>query len=182
MYKRQVSCWCPLTHVGAISDIDRCKPRRAFRFGTEGGHADFAPRTETEVELYRYLAAEYGHVSRERVCSGAGLVNIYRFLRDRDEPAAAGAETPTPAAVTAEARLDRQSLAGRALGIACSGDVTIHTGVITLRSDEDTVSFAKRADAALQAAQTKGDAGTQLGSSNLGPMASLMPLVKSASR
>ncbi len=75
-----------------------------------------------------------------------------------------------------------KTLAGRSLGIACSGDVTIHTGVITLRSDEDTVSFAKRADAALQAAQTKGDAGTQLGSADLGPMASLMPLVKSAAR
>jgi glucokinase len=48
----------------------------------EGGHTDFAPRSELEVELYRFLAAEHGHVSYERICSGAGLVNVYRFLRE----------------------------------------------------------------------------------------------------
>lgn len=52
---------------------------------SEGGHADFAPRSELEVELWRYLAAEDPHVSYERVCSGLGLVNIYRFLRLRSE-------------------------------------------------------------------------------------------------
>ncbi|HXZ30807.1 MAG TPA: glucokinase [Terriglobales bacterium] len=51
-------------------------------FASEGGHADFAPRTELEIELLRYLAARYGHVSFERVVSGPGLVNIFYFLRD----------------------------------------------------------------------------------------------------
>jgi glucokinase len=51
-------------------------------FACEGGHCDFAPRTELEVELLRYLAARFGHVSFERVVSGPGLVNVYRFLRD----------------------------------------------------------------------------------------------------
>ena len=50
---------------------------------TEGGHVDFAPRTELEVELWRFLAAELDHVSYERVCSGMGIVNIERFLRVR---------------------------------------------------------------------------------------------------
>lgn len=49
---------------------------------TEGGHADFAPRTDLETALLGYLRAEYGHVSYERLLSGPGLVNIYRFLRD----------------------------------------------------------------------------------------------------
>ncbi len=49
---------------------------------TEGGHADFAPRTDLEASLLGYLRKEYGHVSYERVLSGPGLVNIYRFLRD----------------------------------------------------------------------------------------------------
>jgi glucokinase len=49
---------------------------------SEGGHADFAPRNETEIEMLRYLAAQFGHVSYERVLSGPGLYNIYRFLRD----------------------------------------------------------------------------------------------------
>ncbi|HEY8902797.1 MAG TPA: glucokinase [Chthoniobacterales bacterium] len=48
----------------------------------EGGHSDFAARSEIEVELLRYLQARFGHVSAERVISGQGLTNIYAFLRD----------------------------------------------------------------------------------------------------
>jgi len=51
-------------------------------FAAEGGHADFAPNSELEIELLRYLAGRYGHVSCERVISGPGLVNIFQFLRD----------------------------------------------------------------------------------------------------
>ena len=51
---------------------------------SEGGHADFAPNNETEDELWRYLHSRYGHVSIERVVSGSGLVNIYRWLKDSD--------------------------------------------------------------------------------------------------
>jgi glucokinase len=50
--------------------------------GSEGGHADFAPRTDLETDLLRYLRREFGHVSYERVLSGPGLFNIYRFLRE----------------------------------------------------------------------------------------------------
>src|SRR5581483_1118280 len=49
---------------------------------SEGGHADFAPRNEIEIELLKYLLKDYGRVSYERVVSGPGLFNIYRFLRD----------------------------------------------------------------------------------------------------
>jgi glucokinase len=49
---------------------------------SEGGHADFAPRTELEIDLLRYLLARFGHVSYERVLSGPGLFNIYRFLKE----------------------------------------------------------------------------------------------------
>lgn len=48
---------------------------------SEGGHTDFAPQTEDEFQLLRYLQKKYsGHVSYERLLSGMGLVNIYRFL------------------------------------------------------------------------------------------------------
>ncbi len=47
---------------------------------SEGGHADFAPQNEQEIELLRFLQARFGHVSYERVLSGPGLVNIYEFL------------------------------------------------------------------------------------------------------
>lgn len=52
-------------------------------FACEGGHADFAPNGELEVELLKYLQPKFGHVSWERVLSGPGLHNIYKFLRDR---------------------------------------------------------------------------------------------------
>jgi glucokinase len=48
----------------------------------EGGHADFAPRDDVEIDLLRYLVKQFGRVSYERVLSGPGLFNIYRFLRD----------------------------------------------------------------------------------------------------
>ncbi len=49
-------------------------------FATEGGHCDFAPNTPQEFELYRFLEGEFGHVSWERLVSGPGLFNIYRFI------------------------------------------------------------------------------------------------------
>jgi glucokinase len=50
---------------------------------SEGGHADFAPRNEREIELLRYLRQHFGnHISNERVLSGPGFYNIYCFLRD----------------------------------------------------------------------------------------------------
>jgi len=52
---------------------------------SEGGHADFAPNDALQDQLLGYLRAEYGHVSWERVLSGPGLHNIYRFLRSRGE-------------------------------------------------------------------------------------------------
>jgi glucokinase len=51
---------------------------------SEGGHADFAPRSDEEIELLRYLRTRLGgHVSWERLLSGPGFFNIYSFLRER---------------------------------------------------------------------------------------------------
>jgi glucokinase len=47
---------------------------------SEGGHADFAPRGKVQVDLLEFLTREFDHVSFERVLSGPGLHNIYRFL------------------------------------------------------------------------------------------------------
>jgi glucokinase len=50
---------------------------------SEGGHGDFAARTDDEIELLRYLRSMlHGRVSCERVVSGIGLKNIYSFCRD----------------------------------------------------------------------------------------------------
>lgn len=64
-----------LTHDGSAYQV----------FGSEGGHADFAPKSPLEFDLSRYLL-ERNHIERvsvERVVSGQGIVAIYQFLRDR---------------------------------------------------------------------------------------------------
>lgn len=89
----------------------------------EGGHADFAPRTEIEIALFRFLAEEYGHVSYERVCSGQGLVNIYRFFRQAYSSLSArptGEPAPSPAAISAEAAADSRSIGALALDLFMS--------------------------------------------------------------
>lgn len=94
---------------------------------SEGGHADFAPRDELEIDLLRYLVKDLGgRVSYERVLSGAGLHNIYRFLRDtgrgEEEPwlterLAAG---DPPAVVSQTALEGRSPLCVRALDLFIS--------------------------------------------------------------
>jgi len=50
---------------------------------SEGGHCDFAPRTDVEDDLQRHLRGKFGgHVSFERVLSGPGFFNVYSFFRD----------------------------------------------------------------------------------------------------
>jgi len=89
---------------------------RHFRpLASEGGHGDFAPRDELEIELLRYLMGRFGHASYERVLSGPGLFNIYRFLKESrgmEEPAwlterfAAGDD---PSAIVSKASLAKEA-------------------------------------------------------------------------
>lgn len=63
---------------------------RHHPFPCEGGHADFAPRNDIQMELLAYLLKKHGRVSAERILSGPGIKNIYDFLRDShkaEEPA-----------------------------------------------------------------------------------------------
>lgn len=66
------------------------RPNGYEPFASEGGHADFAPRDDLEMDLLRYLLRKFRRVSYERVLSGPGLYNLYQFFRDThraDEPA-----------------------------------------------------------------------------------------------
>ncbi|MEX2663444.1 MAG: glucokinase, partial [Vicinamibacterales bacterium] len=49
---------------------------------SEGGHADFAARTPTEMEMVTALGRIFGRVGVELVVSGPGLVNVYQFTHD----------------------------------------------------------------------------------------------------
>jgi len=60
-------------------------------YPSEGGHGDYAPRNEDEIDLLRFLKQKYnGRISFERIVSGMGLTNIYEFLRE-----VRGVEEPT---------------------------------------------------------------------------------------
>jgi glucokinase len=48
---------------------------------SEGGHADFGPRTAREDRLVRFLRRKHGRVSRDRLLSGQGLASLYDFLK-----------------------------------------------------------------------------------------------------
>ena len=92
-------------------------------FACEGGHADFAPQGDLQIELLRFLADRYGHVSYERVLSGPGLVNVYEFLRAKgyaEEPAGFAAQVTggNAAATISHAALDGNNrLASAALDL-----------------------------------------------------------------
>lgn len=91
---------------------------------SEGGHGDFAPTTEDEIGLLRHLLAIHGdHVSYERVLSGAGLVDIYDYVRGTQgeaEPAWLTAELAghdRAAAISKAGLAKRDAACERALGM-----------------------------------------------------------------
>ena len=106
-------------------------------FACEGGHTDFAPRGELQIELLRFLATKFGHVSYERILSGPGLVNVYEFLcasgcgRDSAELSAAMKAGDPAAAISQAALTGKDSLAGKALDlwIAVYGAETSNLGL-----------------------------------------------------
>jgi glucokinase len=88
---------------------------------SEGGHVSFSARNEREWGLLAFLANTFEHVSYERVLSGPGLVNIYRYLADdgyapEQTRVRLRMEQADPAAVISEEALaGTDELSGRAL-------------------------------------------------------------------
>jgi len=80
-------------------------------FACEGGHSDFAPQGDLQIELLRFLERRFGHVSYERILSGPGLVNVYEFLRQTEsgkesQELASATKQGDPAAAISRAALD----------------------------------------------------------------------------
>jgi glucokinase len=76
---------------------------------SEGGHADFAARSDREIELVRMLRDRYGRAEVEQVLSGPGLLNLHRFTHR-------GTECPIVedlAAPDAPAHVSQGALSGR---------------------------------------------------------------------
>jgi glucokinase len=99
---------------------------RRIVIASEGGHADFAPRDDVEEELLRFLRKEFGRVSLERILSGPGLFNVYRFLRDtgwakESSEVADRMRAGDPSAVVTEMALaGRDAMCGKALDMFVS--------------------------------------------------------------
>jgi glucokinase len=87
-------------------------------YPSEGGHADFSPRNEDEIDLLRFLKQKYnGRISWERVVSGMGMTNIYEFLRD-----VRGMEVPAWLAQQMAAAHDPNSVITE-LGLAAKSEI-----------------------------------------------------------
>ncbi|HVO91213.1 MAG TPA: glucokinase [Terriglobales bacterium] len=112
---------------------------------SEGGHADFAPRDELEIELLRYLIGCFGHVSYERILSGPGLLNIYRFLKE-----SRGMEEP--------AQLTQRFAAGEDPGAIISQAALAHQAEICVKALDMFVSIygAEAGNMALRAKSVRG--------------------------
>jgi glucokinase len=102
---------------------------RHHPFACEGGHTEFAPKNDVEVELLKYLMQKYGHqhVSYERILSGPGVKNVYEFLRDtakEEEPAwlqeQLAAASDAPALISELALSKKAPICDRALSIFVS--------------------------------------------------------------
>ena len=95
--------------------------RHHHPMASEGGHADFAPRTDQEIELLKYLRAKFGdHVSYERILSGPGFYNVYKFLRD------SGAY-PEPASLARKLKTGDPSAIISQLGLAGGEPICVAT-------------------------------------------------------
>jgi glucokinase len=91
-------------------------------YPSEGGHADYAPRNEDEIELLCFLRQKYsGRISFERVVSGMGMTGIYEFLRD-----AKGLEEPVWLAEKMAAVKDPNSVITE-MGLAAKSELCAKT-------------------------------------------------------
>lgn len=90
---------------------------------TEGGHANFAPTNDLQIELMRYLLKTAGRTSWELVLSGHGLVRLYGFLKERgaapeSATVAQAMQTGDPAAAITRAALEQNDpLANQSLDL-----------------------------------------------------------------
>lgn len=75
---------------------------------SEGGHADFAARTEREIALLRDLTARFGRAEVEQVVAGKGLVNIHRFAHRGPCAAAVDLDDVDAPAEISKAALERR--------------------------------------------------------------------------
>jgi glucokinase len=86
---------------------------RYWTFASEGGHADFAAADELDCAFLRWLGAQHGHVSWDRIVCGSGLVATHAFLRQARGSEVPGALAEVMASEDPAAAIAEAALAGR---------------------------------------------------------------------
>jgi glucokinase len=85
-----------------------CVDGRYIPVASEGGHADFAARTDREFALVRDLTARYGRADVEHVVSGRGLINVHRVAHREPCRASIDLDDPDAPAHISSAALERR--------------------------------------------------------------------------
>jgi glucokinase len=88
-----------------------------FQLATEGGHISFAPQSDEEILVLRFLMQRFGRVSVERLLCGSGMVNLYQALAH--VAGATMASAADAAAITSAALADSDPLATRTVRLFC---------------------------------------------------------------
>lgn len=105
--------------------------KKARVIPTEGGHIAFAPSTDEEIAVMRFLARDAPRVSIERLLSGPGIVNIHRALSAINGAPAASMRADQ---ITAAAIAGGAPIADKAVSLFCgilgaaAGDAVLCTG------------------------------------------------------
>lgn len=112
---------------------------------SEGGHVDYAPRTDREIRLLQWLRRRHHRVSWERVLSGPGIGQVYRFLAEEGEP---------PESPAVRAQLEAGDPAAVVVGHALAGDdplcvATMELFVSAYGAQAGNVALAYRATGGL---------------------------------
>jgi glucokinase len=84
---------------------------------TEGGHANFAPVDDLEIEVLRILTKKFGRVSNERIVSGPGLQNLHAAMGEIEgrKP-----QEMAPEDITGTARAKPDSFEAKVFGRFCA--------------------------------------------------------------
>jgi glucokinase len=113
---------------------------RHHPFACEGGHTDFAPRNDVEIELFRYVLKKHGHVSTERILSGPGIKTIYEFLLETKKAEEPGwlkeqmDKAPDSAALIAKTAQEKKAP-------ICDHTMSIFVGVYGAKTGDCALNF-----------------------------------------
>lgn len=122
----------PGTGLGVASLIHT--PHNWIALPSEGGHANFAPSSLLEIEIFKMLRRSDQHVSLETLLCGSGLVRLHNALSEINDAIHKNTERLTPADITKEALHDKSSASYKTLCVffrilgSAAGNIALTVG------------------------------------------------------